>query len=150
MIETLARPSKCSGLTRPHEDNSIAFLGMPLAVLMEGTALDLEMPDPAPKIAILTRGKLIESKLTRRQFLSYLFSYLVLLSFIVCALLLLVNTLQASIHLASASLEMSNFAFVRELCIYCFVFLVSLMLGSLLITTLQGVFFLTEKIHQPR
>jgi hypothetical protein len=73
------------------------------AVATFGSAtMDHEMPAPAPEVKIRVRGRLISVKLTRRLFLSYLFSYLVVLSFGLCFTLIAINALVPSIDILHA------------------------------------------------
>jgi len=126
------------------------FAGLAAVATFGSQEMDKEMPDPAPRIIILSRGKLIESKLTKRQFLSYLFSYLVLVSFILCIALMAVNACEGSVHLITGTIaEMVYGWLIKETLKVIVLFGFAMAFGSLLISTLQGVFFLTEKVHMP-
>ncbi|MGM4912795.1 hypothetical protein [Rhizobium sp. 768_B6_N1_8] len=126
------------------------FAGLAAVATFGSQEMDREMPHPAPKIKILTRGQLVESKLTKRQFLSYLFSYLVLISFVLCVALMALNACEGSIHFITAAVRKSAYGWwITEAAKIGVLFVFSMGFGSLLISTLQGVFFLTEKVHQP-
>jgi len=126
------------------------FAGLAAVATFGSQEMDREMPDPAPKIKILTRGQLVESKLTKRQFLSYLFSYLVLISFVLCVALMALDACEGTIHFISAIVVKWVYGWwILEVAKVVVLFVFSMGFGSLLISTLQGVFFLTEKVHQP-
>ena len=126
------------------------FAGLAAVATFGSSEMDKEMPDPAPKIKILTRGKLIESKLTKRQFLSYLFSYLVLVSFALCTALMVLNACENSVQLLAAKIATWAYGWwLNEGLRLTLLGIFAMTFGSLLISTLQGVFFLTEKVHQP-
>lgn len=126
------------------------FAGLAAVATFGSAEMDKEMPDPAPKIKILTRGKLIESKLTKRQFLSYLFSYLVLVSFALCSVLMILNACEGSIVLLAEKIDRWPYgSWINEVLTLILLGGFAVTFGSLIISTLQGVFFLTEKVHQP-
>lgn len=80
------------------------FAGLAAVATFGSAEMDKEMPHPAPTIDIVVSGRKVSSKLTRRLFLTYLFSYLVLLSFIVCFALLFLNTMSAFIDFIQVKL----------------------------------------------
>ncbi|MCJ8149094.1 hypothetical protein [Shinella sedimenti] len=126
------------------------FAGLAAVATFGGAGMDNKMPDPTPLVNIRVRGKSISHPLTRRQFLSYLFSYLVILSLLLCLLLLCINAMASVIPNLEKYFEaMPNGPYIWWL----LEFLVGsgLLLGfsSMLITTLHGIFFLTERMHQP-
>jgi hypothetical protein len=126
------------------------FAGLAAVATFGSSDMDKEMPSPAPTIDILVSGKKVPTKLTRRLFLTYLFSYLVLLSFVLCFSLLILNTISASITMIDAEVHTSN---VGEWIWDALKFIVGsvlvLLSASLAVSTLHGVFFLAEKMHQP-
>jgi hypothetical protein len=121
------------------------------AVATFGSAtMDHEMPAPAPEVKIRVRGRLISVKLTRRLFLSYLFSYLVVLSFGLCFTLIAINALVPSIDILHAFIvQWTGMAWSWLIVKLVVGFTLTFALSSIFISTLHGVFFLTEKIHQP-
>lgn len=126
------------------------FAGLAAVATFSNAYMDLEMPAPAPEIDIVTRGQTITNKLTRRQYLSYLFSYLVVLSLVLCFVLLALNALTGSVALwKSGVLQVRYGALIWEGLREIVLFPISYLLTSLLVVTLHGVFFLTERIHQP-
>ena len=126
------------------------FAGLAAVATFGATAMDQEMPSPAPELDILVGGRTVQSKLTRRQFLSYLFSYLVIISFLLCLIMIMLNISTLSLHALKCKLHFLMFGEH----IWQFGKLIAIMaLGALFstmaTTTLQGIYFLTEKIHQP-
>lgn len=124
--------------------------GLAAVATFNGLNMDAVMPAPAPKLKIKTGGSWSEIELSRRQFLSYLFSYLVLLSFALCAGLLLAAVLTPTIMTLKGEVLRWQagsmwWALFRAVGIGGILATCS----SILITTLHGMFFLTERIHQP-
>lgn len=112
--------------------------------------MDETMPEPAPTSLISHRGQMVTIKLTRRMFLSYLFSYLAVL-----AVLLFTAS-------AVAPLVYPNLALLTEVQYTYFdgqmaanalkiVFVLGFVyfIASLFVTTLHGVYFLCERILMP-
>lgn len=126
------------------------FAGLAAVSTFGGADMDKDMPSPAPELTIRHKGVEIKTVLSRRKYMSYLFSYLVFISFALCGLILSLNSFQPSlINLAefvSAWKYGANVAPAGEF--FC-VFVLALLASSLAITTLQGLFFLSERIHQP-
>jgi hypothetical protein len=112
--------------------------------------MDTEMPNPAPSIKIRVKGNLIDNPLSTRQFLSYLFLYLVIVSFVLCGFLLAGSVLSGSAqHFKPAVLALHYGMLVWEL-LKALAVLVAVILCSLVATTtLQGAFFLGERMHLP-
>lgn len=126
------------------------FAGLAAVATFGAPTMDLEMPPPAPEVDILVGAQKVSVKLTRRLFLTYLFSYLVLVSFILCAALLAMNVFQGSIEL----LREKIFAMVSGRELWRAITLIVLsplafLLSAMVVTTLHGIYFLVEKIHQP-
>jgi hypothetical protein len=93
---------------------------------------------------------LVTTKLSRRQFLSYLFSYLVLLSLAVCVVILILNAAQPSIGLLRDEVITWQYGGpIWGLLRYSVCGGILALLASVVVTTLHGLYFLTEKIHQP-
>jgi glucose uptake protein GlcU len=112
--------------------------------------MDKELPAPAPQVDMLIAGRVVSVPLTRRLFLSYLFSYLVIVSFGLCFALVAINSLSGSIEALHAAIVRLTSAvwpwFLAKGVVgvsFAFAF------ASMVISTLHGVFFLNEKIHQP-
>lgn len=126
------------------------FAGLAAVATFGGATMDHEMPAPAPEVEMRVRGQPISVKLTRRLFMSYLFSYLVVLSFGLCFALMAINAFQPSIDVLQLAIGRWTGAAWPWLivkgavgCALTFAF------ASMVVSTLHGVFFLTEKIHQP-
>ncbi|OHV83313.1 hypothetical protein [Ensifer sp. LCM 4579] len=112
--------------------------------------MDETMPSPAPRIKIAHRGNRVEIELTRRLFLSYLFSYLSILSFFLFAIVssapyilenltFLINLINNPYITEWASVILKNVS--MAILVYFFT--------SLVVTMLHGIYFLCERIHMP-
>lgn len=126
------------------------FAGLAAVATFGSTTMDHEMPAPAPEVKMRVRGQQVTVKLTRRLFLSYLFSYLVILSLGLSFALLVINAFAPSINVLHTRIE-SYTSFTWPWLIVKSVVGVVLTFAfwSMVVSTLHGVFFLTEKIHQP-
>lgn len=120
------------------------FAGLAAIATFGNEAIDKEMPAPAPEIKIRDKGEKISVALTSRQFLSYLFSYLVIISLIICFILLLINGFSDEIHYVHTKIPSSIWNALKG----AFSIGITLMLSSMTITTLHGVYFMTEKMTQ--
>jgi len=126
------------------------FAGLAAVATFGSTTMDHEMPAPAPEVEMRVRGQQVPVKLTRRLFLSYLFSYLVILSFGLCLALVAINALAPSIDILQATIANCTGAAWPWLIVKGAVgFVLTFAFASMVVSTLHGVFFLTEKIHQP-
>lgn len=126
------------------------FAGLAAVATFGSTTMDHEMPAPAPEVEMRVRGQQVPVKLTRRLFLSYLFSYLVILSFGLCFALMAINAFAPSIDVLQAAIgrwtgEAWPWLVLKGAVGFVFTFA----FASMVVSTLHGVFFLTEKIHQP-
>lgn len=126
------------------------FAGLAAVATFAGLNMDAVMPSPAPVLSVKVGGARHDIELSRRQFLSYLFSYLVLVSAILCVSVIIVYAATPSIAIAKASIVSTGngeliWRLMRSIGVIAYIELCS----CLLITTLHGIFFLTEKIHQP-
>jgi hypothetical protein len=126
------------------------FAGLAAVATFGSTTMDHEMPAPAPEVEMRVRGQQVPVKLTRRLFLSYLFSYLVILSFGLCFALMAINAFAPSINVFHAAIVRSTGEVWPWMTIKGAVgFVLTFAFASMVVSTLHGVFFLTEKIHQP-
>ncbi len=126
------------------------FAGLAAVATFGNTTMDQEMPAPAPELEMRVRGQRILVNLTRRLFLSYLFSYLVILSFGLCFALIAINAFVPSIHVLQVAIVHWTGATWPWLLIKSAVGIsLTFLFASMVISTLHGIFFLTEKIHQP-
>lgn len=126
------------------------FAGLAAVATFGGIEMDKDMPDPAPHILIRHKGVMINTKLSRRKYLSYLFSYLVVISFALCCVILTMNALQPAFErFASMAIEWKWGSIALLACEGGAVLMLLLLAASLTVTTLQGLFFLSERIHQP-
>lgn len=125
------------------------FAGLAAVATFGAPGMDREM-EAAPQIDLYVRGQDVPTPLTKRQFLSYLFSYLVMVSFILCFGLLILNALEGSItiwHQKVLSWQYGKSIWGVGGFILSSAF--TLVFTSMIVTTLHGIFFLTERIHQP-
>jgi hypothetical protein len=127
------------------------FAGLAAVATFSSATMDKEMPAPAPTADLLVGGQTMKNvPLTRRLFLSYLFSYLVVISFGLCFSLVAINSLTGSIDTWQAALTRSTGSLWPWLIVKSLVGVsLAFAFASLVVSTLHGVFFLTEKIHQP-
>ena len=126
------------------------FAGLAAVATFGSSTMDHEMPEPAPEVVMLVRGQKVSIKLTRRLFLSYLFSYLVILSFGLCFALMAINLLSPSIDVLQGDIGRWTGAEWPWFVVKCAIgFALMFVFASMVVSTLHGVFFLTEKIHQP-
>ncbi|WP_051125877.1 hypothetical protein [Pseudovibrio sp. FO-BEG1] len=125
------------------------FAGLAAVATFGAEQMDRVLPHPAPtlKIGYIDQEDI---QLSKRQFMSYLFSYLVLISLFLCLSLIFFNVFNGSIlHILKAIKDIcygKEIIFVIKLVT---IFTYSFLFSSLAVTTLHGIFFLTEKIHQP-
>lgn len=126
------------------------FAGLAAVATFGSPTMDQVMPAPAPKVDMRVTGQTVPVDLTRRLFLSYLFSYLVIVSLALCfALVALISLTDASNALHASIVSATGLVWPW------FAIKAGIGLGltfgfaSLLVSTLHGIFFLTEKIHQP-
>lgn len=126
------------------------FAGLAAVATFNGLNMDAVMSAPAPTIDVTYGGARSSVELSRRQFLSYLFSYLVLISFALCVLSLFALAATPSLEMLRDAAQKSaiysrGWDILRAVGIISYVALAS----SVLVSTLHGMFFLTERIHQP-
>lgn len=120
--------------------------------------MDFEMPNPAPKLILRTKGRDEEVSLTFRMFLSHMFSYLTALSFVAVFLFVAAELLAPSAkvllnkvpdELIISTIRVS----VREACDQLlsggYLFLSFWFAAKIVLTTMIGLYFLAERIHRP-
>jgi hypothetical protein len=127
------------------------FAGLAAVATFGNATMDREMPAPAPAVDMRIGGQMLtDVPLTRRLFLSYLFSYLVILSFGLCFALITINALSGSIDAFHTAIVRETGATWPWFTVKALVSIpLTLAFASMVVSTLHGVFFLTEKIHQP-
>lgn len=126
------------------------FAGLAAIATFTNPTIDQEMQAPAPELKLLIAGREAMKPLTRRQFLCYLFSYLVIISFVLCFELLILNAAVGSVAQGRMMVEAwSHGATIWGTVKGLALAQIAALTASLLATTLHGVFFLTERIHQP-
>jgi hypothetical protein len=105
--------------------------------------MDDPMPGQAPEMWVTFHGKRESVPLTRRRFLCYMFGYLALMSFALFAISAVGNWLAPNIH-ALVPYDAKAFLYVRWGFLGVFLFLAS----NLLVTTLLGLYYMTDRIHR--
>ena len=112
--------------------------------------MDGEIPPPAPTIDVVVQGEAEPVALTRRMFLSYMFSYLTVTSLTLCMIIVALNALLPSIeYFQYKMIDWKYLCEIRLLGELAIMVVVILPMSALAFTTLHGLFFLTERIHQP-
>lgn len=112
--------------------------------------MDEAMPSPAPTLSIFREGKWIDTELTRRLFLTYLFSYLAILSVLVIIICISFNFFQPTfVHLIMSIVHADLSFLVMEFFRLLFVLLMAYSCSSIVITTLHGMYFISERMHLP-
>lgn len=113
-----------------------AVATFPSAVLDQGFAGDPVM------IRVKRRGRLKSIPINRRQFLSYLFGYLAFESLFLFLIGMSVSVLHNNI---ATLFTQSWIAAGKPIFIFIYLFLMS----NLMVTTLLGLHYLTDRIHRP-
>jgi len=112
--------------------------------------MDEPMPSPTPKVAIFREGKSFDVELTRRLFLTYLFSYLAIVSLGTSILCLAIRLVHPSAMLSLQQIPNEAWrdcvAVLGEFGVALCLFYVC---ASILVSTLHGIYFLAERMHQP-
>ena len=126
------------------------FAGLAAVATFGGAAMDTDMPDPPPTLKIRHKGVMIDGPLSRRKYMSYMFSYLVVMSFVLCVVILTLNAIQPTISSIQSSLDVWKWEWLLSGALELATVLgIALLSCSIAVTTLQGLFFLSERIHQP-
>lgn len=102
--------------------------------------MDNILPSPAPTLTYYERGKPVPRKLTKRQFVSLLFSFLTLESLFLFLFL--------SITLPAAHLPILLNSNLKEILAVIYTFCVLLVLSQLFVITMYGLYFLGDRIHR--
>lgn len=113
--------------------------------------MDEVMPDdPPPRVDVRHTGKTIVIDLTRRLFLSYLFSYLTVLSFLLFLVMVLTPQLHPSVvGLIDMELGSLEGVWLYLILKYAFMGITLYFMSSLFCSMLHGIYFLCERIHMP-
>lgn len=125
------------------------FAGLAAVATFNGLNMDAVIQSPAPSILVKVGGAYSHITLSRRQFLSYLFSYLVILSFLLCAISLALLAATNSIYQlrdALVAVGLSNLWIISRAAVMISYIAIG---SSMIVTSLHGMYFLTERIHQP-
>lgn len=92
-------------------------------------------------LSVKRKGKPVESKLTRRMFLAYLFGYLSFLSILLYFISVLAPFVAAN---AAVFLERDAYFLFRWISVLVFLFLTA----NLVTTALLGLHFMTDRLHR--
>lgn len=145
-----------SGLIGSLMDTLVLLPGFFIAALaavstFQRPEMDIVMPEPCPIIEIRVNDEYLPFDVTRRMFLSYLFSYLTILTFLIVLCGEITIALSPSIAVMLSSLiQASQHADViillgKLLTLGVFTF----WSASVFVTMLHGIYFMSEKMHQP-
>jgi len=104
--------------------------------------IDQLMPEPTPKVEILIRGQRNTIDLTRRRFLCMLFAFLVSESIAISLLGIFSLNFAKAIKLFLNPLLQP---FASHFLTFCFF----LLFWQLIISTMLGLYYLGDKMHQP-
>lgn len=112
--------------------------------------LDFIMPEPTPEIRLRTGSHAGYVKVTFRLFISHLFSFLVVLSFITVFACVGAELVEGSVKLLVDRIQDTG---VRQSVVIAtqtlFCALIAWLSAKLILTTLVGLYFLAERIHRP-
>jgi hypothetical protein len=112
--------------------------------------MDVEMPAPTPSVEMRLDGVKSQVLLTRRMFLSYLFSYLAIISLMLVVLCASANLIAPSaVVLVNAAAPVAHQQIITDVLLAPFLGFLLFWCASMLITTFHGIYFLTERMHQP-
>lgn len=104
-------------------------------------SIDQVMPDPAPKINILIQGRSVPIELTRRRFLCLMFAFLTAESISVILSIIFGQFMYLPIKSITPERLHAHIS-----AIYMLILL--FMFWQMIITTLWGLFYLGERLHQ--
>lgn len=104
--------------------------------------MDKTMPSPAPTLIISQRGEDVKISLTRRRFLSLMFSFLTAESIILTVLTMLGDSVSHAVKI-SYPLTINHWLSTFFLFVIFFIF------WQLLYCTFFGLYYLGHRIHQP-
>lgn len=113
-----------------------------VATFGQQSTLDMEIPAPTPTIQTRSAGEWISMKLTRRRFLCLLFAYLTTVSI----LLSLLATYGMAIAAPVRKIAPTIFANCLS---YAGTALYSVFLFQLVVVTLWGLYYLSDRMLQP-
>lgn len=113
-------------------------------VAFQGGDLDKEMPDATASIT--ANGDTSDVEITLRVFLCYLFAYLTVLAFVGFFTCMAGVLAAPSFNMILADSEVANW--VRPLLASIYVAFLIFITASLVLCTIQGLYFLAERVHQ--
>ncbi len=112
--------------------------------------MDEPLPRPAPTIRVYRSGEWNDFELTRRTFLTYLFSYLCIMSLLATVLCLALPLIVPNLVAITSNTFISQYKLnVISVLSGLTVLTISYVCFSIIVTTLHGVYFLSEIIHLP-
>ena len=111
--------------------------------------MDIPLPDPAPKVYIQTAQTRGQESLSRRMFLSYLFGYLAVSSLLLVGFCSALNLIGPSLKIELQNTLPKEYIHLILWFKFAAIYAIFNMVGSILVSTLQGVYYLMEGIFQP-
>lgn len=111
--------------------------------------MDEPMPKPTPTARFRFGSTYEDVTLTRRMFLSSLFSYLAILSLALAVFCLFANLIWENFGLLRELMDLDRGGILVLASKGLFLLFVFYAAASIFVTTLHGIYFLTERIHQP-
>jgi hypothetical protein len=106
----------------------------------EHRGMDELMAGTPPTLWATFKGQPIKRQLTRRQFLCYLFGYLAFTSLALFFIILILSSIEPTIR----QLDTNKYPVFKAAGLFLFLFI----FWNLMITTLVGLFYLTDRIHR--
>jgi hypothetical protein len=113
-----------------------------VATFGQKTTLDVLIPEPTPTIETRYGGSWVSMQLTRRRFLCLLFAYLTSVSIALSLMAAYVQALAIPIRKALPPLMADVISLLVTLAYALFLF-------QLVIATLWGLYYLSDRMHQP-
>jgi hypothetical protein len=111
--------------------------------------MDEIMPSPTPSVIIRTAQTSGPEPLSRRMFLSYLFGYLAISSLLLVAVSFILDMTTPGVANFIETQFTTSAGRIIEILQLVVLFFFTFVLGSILVTTLHGTYYLMERIFQP-
>ncbi len=114
-----------------------------VATFGQQSTLDMLIPDPTPTIKTRSAGEWISMQLTRRRFLCLLFAYLTVVSVLLSLIATYGLATAAAIRLLAPPWLSQGLSLAGTIFYSIFIF-------QLIIVTLWGLYYLSDRMHQPQ
>lgn len=122
--------------------------GLATVAAISNQYIDQSLPEPAPTIPALVRGKKIRVELTTRLFLLSLFSYISMLSILLLLVSIIGGNLFDPSEVAKYTNDFANGSVRMMIKIICLT-IYSYFLSSLFVSLMHGIYFIAERAHKP-